>query len=302
MRHRGLRRRMLWASAALAVLVAVAFVPLLHAVAQLRDSERAARMSERAVGQANEAEKLLLDAETGVRGFVITRDPRFLAPYRSARLALGAQTRNLVQDVQDDPAQEQRARIVDRQARAYVEDYSPRIVALARRDPDAAARLVATGDGKGKVDTLRSRFARITAVEELRSRQRTDRADAAARRALEIGIASIAAALALVVLFGLYLGRAVAAPVRRLADAASGSRAVPRRARPRRWARGGRRAERDVQRDGVLAGGEPNGARSRNTELEEQKRRLAARRTASSASARSPTGSSSRRASSGSPP
>jgi signal transduction histidine kinase/CHASE3 domain sensor protein len=219
-RRAGLYRRMLWATAALAVLLAAAFLPLLVAIGRLRDSERSARMSERAIGQANETEKLLLDAEAGVRGFVITRDERFLAAYRSARRALPAQSRNLIQDLQDDPAQEERARTVDRRARRYVDVGAPRLIALARRDRGAAEQAVAAGAGTRTLDALRARFARITAEEDSRKTARARNADAAARRALELGVASVVAAMVLMLLFGVYLGRAVVEPVRRLADAA----------------------------------------------------------------------------------
>ena len=217
----GLRRRMLLASVALAVLVGIAFVPLLLSVRDLRDSERAARGSELAIAEANRAEKLLLDAETGQRGFVITGDERFLGPYLAARRALPRQTAALVELAGRNRDQRARALAIERGTSSYLDGFATPLVALTRTSPAAAVRRVAGGKGKRQVDALRGQFARFDAAEERLKDLRTDRADRAAGRALGIGIASLIAAVVLVLLCALSLGRVVVVPVRRLADAAS---------------------------------------------------------------------------------
>ena len=86
MRSRGgLTQRLLAASAALAVVVAGGFAVMLLAIDDLRDDERRARRSQALTVAANQLERLLLDLETGARGYVLTGQEQFLAPWRAAR-------------------------------------------------------------------------------------------------------------------------------------------------------------------------------------------------------------------------
>ena len=75
-------------------------------------------------------------------------------------------------------------------------------------------------EGKRRLDALRQQFARFDAREERLSAARTNDADAAAARSVAVGVVVLVVALALLVAFAVYLGRAVALPVRRAADAA----------------------------------------------------------------------------------
>ena len=81
----GLTRRMMIASGLLALVIATAFAVLLSSVADLRSSERRARHSEEVLVVANRLERLVVDLETGQRGFVITGQARFLQPWRDAQ-------------------------------------------------------------------------------------------------------------------------------------------------------------------------------------------------------------------------
>lgn len=83
----GLIRRMVVASGLLALVIAAAFAVLLSSVTELRTSERRARESEEVLVVANRLERLVVDLETGQRGFVITGQNRFLQPWRDAQVA-----------------------------------------------------------------------------------------------------------------------------------------------------------------------------------------------------------------------
>ena len=74
-----LGRRLLHASVVLAVLVTAAFAALIVAVSSLREAnDREARATE-AVTATLRLEKLVVDLETGLRGFVLTGNERFSA-------------------------------------------------------------------------------------------------------------------------------------------------------------------------------------------------------------------------------
>lgn len=119
----GLTRRMVVASGLLALVIATAFAVLLSAVSELRTLERRARESEEVLVVANRLERLVVDLETGQRGFVITGQDRFLEPWREAQVALPAQGSNLEQLVADNPEQRARAQRITQAITSYVQDY-----------------------------------------------------------------------------------------------------------------------------------------------------------------------------------
>jgi signal transduction histidine kinase/CHASE3 domain sensor protein len=211
---------MLAAGGALALIVAAAFALLLATISDLRDSSRLARHSDQAIASANRAEKLLLDLETGQRGLVITRSESFLRPWRQARAQLPDETARLARLVAGDPAQEGTVLGIEEAARDYLAEWSAPVVALARRDPAAAGRRVATAEGKRRVDALRQMFRALTSRETRRSERRTRAADGAARRAVALGAVGLVGSALLIALFTAYLARVVVMPVRAVARAA----------------------------------------------------------------------------------
>jgi CHASE3 domain sensor protein len=70
--------------AAVGAVLIVALLIVNAAIGQYRESARTAVRIERLIGQANATKNLLLDAETGVRGFALTAEDRFLVPWRQA--------------------------------------------------------------------------------------------------------------------------------------------------------------------------------------------------------------------------
>ena len=139
----GLTRRTVVASGLLALVIATAFAVLLSAVSELRTLERRARASEEVLVVANRLERLVVDLETGQRGFVITGQDRFLQPWRVAQVALPAQASNLDQLVADNPEQRARAQRISQAITSYVQDYSIPLVRRARKDPRAARSVAA---------------------------------------------------------------------------------------------------------------------------------------------------------------
>ena len=99
----GLTRRLILASALLVVVIAGAFAVLLLALDSMRDSGALARHSRSELVAASQLEKLVIDIETGQRGFIITGDARFLAPWRAARRRIPATGRRLLM-LTDDPS------------------------------------------------------------------------------------------------------------------------------------------------------------------------------------------------------
>jgi signal transduction histidine kinase len=215
--RRTLRRRMFLASAALALLVGAAFVTLLLTVLSLRDQSRRARHSEQVIATANRLERLLIDLETGQRGFVITRDEKFLGPLRKARAGYPAVSARLIALTGGDERRE--ARLLARGIRAYDREWATPVVAAARRDPSAARAMIADGGGKARVDAMRARFDRLLREQERRSDAARADADREADYAFALGAVGLASSLLLIAIFTAFLVLRVVRPIRRVSNA-----------------------------------------------------------------------------------
>jgi signal transduction histidine kinase/DNA-binding response OmpR family regulator/CHASE3 domain sensor protein len=219
--RRGLRPRVFGASAALGLVVVIVLGVLLVAVRDLRASAKLAQHSQQVLASSTKLEKLVLDLETGQRGFVITNDPAFLQPWRDARRMIPVQTRSLETLVADNPAQERRARGIDAGIRSYLAQYSLPLVRTAQKNQRAAQATVAAGAGKSRVDALRAEFARLDATETTLSHRRDAQTSANARRAIAIGALGLAFSLLMITLFAAYLARSILVPIRRAAAASA---------------------------------------------------------------------------------
>jgi CHASE3 domain sensor protein len=181
---------MLVGAAFVGAAVAAVGIALLLAITSLHRTAGEARHSERVIGQANLVEKLLLDLETGERGYVITGQQQFLEPFRDARVRLDPEARELRRLVKDDPDQRPRAVAIEREATAYLRDWAIPLVDTATHSLPRSRARVATGGGKRRVDEIRPRFRTLVRAEELDTRARGAHADVAAFRAIAIAIAA----------------------------------------------------------------------------------------------------------------
>jgi signal transduction histidine kinase len=202
------------ASLLLALLVGAAFAVLLLTISDLRASERLVTHSREANAAADRLEELVIDLETGVRGFVIARQERFLEPWKAARAAFPNEARAL-ERLADEPEQKRRVRAITRDIDAYITEYSVPLVNAVRQDKRAAQSVADTAEGKRRVDAIRRSFDDFKSVEGalLAERQRLD--DANAGRAVIAATAGLAGSVLLILFFGGYLARAIVRPLRR---------------------------------------------------------------------------------------
>jgi signal transduction histidine kinase len=201
------------ACVALALLVGAAFAVLLLAIADLRASGRPVTRSRDANAAADMLEELVIDLETGARGFVITRQERFLEPWRAARTRYFAKAEELMR-LAEGPQQKQRAREIARDVAAYVTEYSVPLVGDARQNDPSARSIAATAEGKRRVDALRREFDGFRAYERsvLATRQQSD--DSHAGRAVTIAAIGLGASVLLILFIGGYLAVAIVRPLR----------------------------------------------------------------------------------------
>ena len=215
-----LRSRMVAASAILAVLVIGVFVAMILAVSALRDATKQEARSKEVTNTALMLEKLVLDVDTGIRGYVITGKRRFLGekPYKDAQSQLPQKLDDFEDFAAREPSQRTRAHELVSAIQSYLEDYADNVV---RFPSIGATRLAQEIEGKRQINEIRARFNRLLAAENVLAGSRKRSADAKSRHAIELGIGGFAGTAALMVLFGLYLASSIARPVREAAEGAS---------------------------------------------------------------------------------
>src|SRR5205085_1117699 len=141
-------------------------------------------------------------------------------PWANAKAALPAKLKTFERLAEAVPGERGQARTIARLIDSYIREYSVPLVRSAREVPAAAATPVATAAGRRRIDEIRSHFVRILAQEQRRADEASATADRDSRRAVAVAVAGLVALAAIVVLFGLYVARSIARPVRQVADEA----------------------------------------------------------------------------------
>jgi CHASE3 domain sensor protein len=146
--RRGLTVRMIVADAVLVTVVGTTFAFLLLAIAQPRESARLSHHASDQLIAAGAIEKVVIDLETGVRGYVITGKEQFLEPFNNARADFPAQARTLERLARNNPDELRRTRQIEHDITLYIQHYADRRsrgrgptadrARPARRDPAAA--------------------------------------------------------------------------------------------------------------------------------------------------------------------
>jgi putative nucleotidyltransferase with HDIG domain len=139
----------------------------------------------------------VIDVETGLRGFALTREERFLQPFWDADAALPVTMNRLVMLTDDDPAFARPARRIERAVTDYVHGYALPLMRRIRGrytlDMDRQAVR-----GKLQVDRLRAAFGVLRSAVRTQQMRAADAVREQGDRAHWIGLAGLVAAIALV--------------------------------------------------------------------------------------------------------
>src|SRR5918992_590893 len=152
---RGLTLPTLAAIAVVVVAVGGMFVALLNGFRAFRDDTRDRSRAGLILSHSHAAQRAVVDVETGLRGYLLVADARFLEPFFAGRRAYGSRFVALERLV-TDPAQRVRLRGVRTAVAAYIEDYA--VPQRGRGAERLRAELVAAmTEGKRLVEALRAR-------------------------------------------------------------------------------------------------------------------------------------------------
>jgi signal transduction histidine kinase len=203
------------------VAVGVMSVAALLAILSLRHTETREASSRDVTVATLRVENISGDLESSLRGFALSRSPRFLTLFAVARDRLPKALVQLDKLIADDPAQRVRARAAGQQLRDYVSDYAEPVIAIAQISPSDARGSAAGSEDKRRTGQIRSSLDAILAAENLSSARRSAHAHSVTQAAVVTGIAALALSAAMVLLFGAWVARRVARPVRQITAAAS---------------------------------------------------------------------------------
>ena len=120
--------------------------------------------TDRVINNANEAARLTVDMETGMRGYLLTGENEYLEPYEVARPRIVAELLSLKELVSDNPSQ------VDRLTRilAIQEEWtllSKNLIEIRKVDGDYRA-IVHKGQGKRLTDAIRTEYDNFIQAEQ----------------------------------------------------------------------------------------------------------------------------------------
>ena len=146
---------------AVGVLSAVLFVVM---ISYLLSVIRWVEHSDRVITNGNEAARLTVDLETGMRGYLITGDEHFLDPYVVAKPQIVAQLQSLQELVSDNPQQVDRLKRLEALQHEWAL-YAQSMVDLRRQNGDYKAA-VQSGRGKRLTDEIRKEYDEFIQMEQ----------------------------------------------------------------------------------------------------------------------------------------
>ena len=143
---------------------------------------------------------LIEDAETGQRGYLLTGDPRYLAPYTLAVGRAGGELDALAVLIKDNPLQVQALATLRRLSAEKLSELGQTLALWNDGQHEAALALVRSDRGLALMESIRAQIAKMRAEEDRLLLERTRRA-ASDRRWGAAGVLSLGAlALALLML------------------------------------------------------------------------------------------------------
>ena len=209
------------ASMVLAVIVTAMFALLLIAMSDLQSSTNAQARSRDVTTATLGVERVVNELELNLRAFIISKNQHFLVTWQQARAALTPAISQVSKLVTGQPTAladlDQLATLV----RAYITEYGVPVIAIARLDVKAARQGVVTQEGLTRINVIRASLARLLANEDELASTRAASAKREASRAIDFGIGAFVAMGALLVMFGLFVTRSIARPVRTVAAGAT---------------------------------------------------------------------------------
>lgn len=170
-----------------------------------------------AIEKLEDVLKILDDAETGQRGFLITGEPRYLEPYLPARAAAEQRLQEIAVLTRDNPRQRPRLDRLTMLVNKKFAELQETIDLRSGAGGFAAARaVVLSARGKQLMDDIRAVIAAMEQDENQLLARRESRAEASARATLVAIAIGLPLAILLCAVLAVLLTRHIAVPLRQM--------------------------------------------------------------------------------------
>ena len=206
-------------SGAFASMVAIALAVAFSSHSKLSFIETSSSWTTHTYEVLEEVSRILgsaVNQETGVRGYLISGDDKFLDPYREGRRRYAETFAKAKQLTADNPAQQARFAEVDRFYRTWLTTVAEKEIELMAKPEtrEQARALAASGVGKVSMDGLRGKLAEIDKAErDLLDKRAADQAQAFST-SYTVNFAGSGAMIILAITAGILLSRGIATPIR----------------------------------------------------------------------------------------
>jgi len=160
----------------------------------------------------------LTNAETGQRGYIITGEQRYLEPYNTAAELLNQKIKQLQKLIADNPNQQNRLEMLEPLVIQRMAVMKNVIELRQTKGLEVAQEAVKTDEGKRLMDQIQKLLQTMKNEENLLLKQRSDRAQIAARQTLATIVYSIPFFGAILVLIGIILTRHISLPLKRVSN------------------------------------------------------------------------------------
>jgi signal transduction histidine kinase len=209
---------------AFAAVVVIIFMSSVIVYDRLRVIESAHNMRVHAndVLETLEAAKdAMVNQETGVRGYLINGDEKFLEPYHRGGEAYTAAIQKIKDLTSDNPAQQSRLDELNELAKKWRSRIAEREIALMAKPEthEDARALEGSTAGKTAMDLIRAKVDEIDGVERDLLAKRDAVQEQSFATVYTVTILGGAASLIIATLMGVLLTRAIAAPITRMTSA-----------------------------------------------------------------------------------
>jgi methyl-accepting chemotaxis protein len=186
----------------------------------LIDSAELVRHAHEVLDGLDELLSGMKDAETGQRGYVITGEAPYLAPYQGAREAVDQVLERLLQLTADNPIQQRRLAAIEPLVAGKFAELQEVIDLRRTKGFEAAAQVVLTDRGKKAMDSIRKLVGEMREEETgSLARRSVEERDRAHRTEMTIVVGGLCA-FALLSLAGVFLTRNIALPLGEVSAAA----------------------------------------------------------------------------------
>ncbi|HEY6760890.1 MAG TPA: CHASE3 domain-containing protein [Baekduia sp.] len=221
MRH-GLISRMVVASGLLAVIVGGAFVVVLFAIEDVRSNAHKWRHTQSTIVAASTLLRNVDRLETALRGYLVTRDTRFMAPANAAQAAIPNGERSVERlATGEGKAQSARAQRLVEAIDEYLRRSALPVLNATVGGGAAAAGVQRTLAAERQVDAVHSAYDAFRAPEDVRTTVGNAKIAAAQHRVEVTAAIGIAAAMLLILVYAGYVTYVIVLPLRRAAAMAN---------------------------------------------------------------------------------